>query len=206
MKLTCTLLILFCMINLAKPCAQESKLHWQVAAKLPSTPKDYAFGVAGAIGGVHNNVLLIGGGANFPNEKPWEGGKKKYYNHLFVYHLGLPNITAHSFVFALPEPIAYSAVCSTPHGIFYAGGENEEGVSLQSHLITWDTVQSSIGIKKMPPLPHAITNASAVFQDEKIIVVGGDGNKGTSDQVYVLDLKNVEAGWDLLPPLPKPAA
>lgn len=206
MKLTCTLLTLFCMIIFAEPFAQEGKLQWQVAGKLPSAPKEYGIGVAGAISGIHNDKLFVAGGANFPDTMPWEGGKKKYHNQLFVYDVDSVTITAQSPTFLLPEAIAYSAVCNTPYGIFYTGGENEDGISAQSHLITWDTVQLSIFIKKLPALPIAITNASAVFQDEKIIVAGGDASKGTSDQVFMLDFRVTEAGWKVLAPLPKPAA
>jgi N-acetylneuraminic acid mutarotase len=194
------------MIIFAEPFAQEGKLQWQVAGKLPSSPKEYAIGVAGAISGIHNDKLFVAGGANFPDTMPWEGGKKKYHNQLFVYDVDSATITIQPSTFLLPEAIAYSAVCNTPYGVFYTGGENEDGISAQSHLISWDTVQSSIFIKKLPSLPITITNASAVFQDEKIIVAGGDANKGTSDQVFMLDLRNTETGWKVLAPLPKPAA
>src|SRR5688572_10765809 len=61
-------------------------MHWQLAATLPvSGDQATSLGVAGPVAGIHNDVLFIGGGANFPVTMPWLGGKKKYYDDLYVF-------------------------------------------------------------------------------------------------------------------------
>ena len=58
--------------------AQDSlKLSIQDYPNLPAEPdQPKAFGFAGMLGGVHNGVMIAGGGANFPDALPWEGGQK----------------------------------------------------------------------------------------------------------------------------------
>ena len=65
---------------------QELELQWTVAAELPVTGNGQtALGFAGMVAGVYSNKLIIAGGANFPDAMPWNGGKKKYYDDVYVY-------------------------------------------------------------------------------------------------------------------------
>src|ERR1041385_6647101 len=50
--------------------------------QLPSLPHKEGF--AGSFAGVSHGALLVAGGANFPDKKPWEGGKKIWYDTVFV--------------------------------------------------------------------------------------------------------------------------
>ena len=49
----------------------EDILTW---TELPELP--VSLGVAGPFAGVSHDVLIVGGGANFPNGAPWDGGAK----------------------------------------------------------------------------------------------------------------------------------
>ena len=40
--------------------------------------------VAGSFAGVHNNALIIAGGANLPDIAPWEIGKRTFSDDIFV--------------------------------------------------------------------------------------------------------------------------
>ena len=54
----------------------EVSIKWKIAAELPaSNGQSKSLGFAGPINGVNNNVLVVAGGANFPDGLPWEGGK-----------------------------------------------------------------------------------------------------------------------------------
>ena len=46
-------------------------------AKLPAIPDKEGF--AGAFAGVSHGSLIVAGGANFPDKKPWDGGKKIWW-------------------------------------------------------------------------------------------------------------------------------
>ncbi len=208
MSATSRLLSILFVFILCKPYAQKNtfKLHWELAGKMPSSSSGVSSGVAGAITGIYRNKLIIAGGANFPDGLPWKGGQKKYYNQFNFFHINEGVLTLHENSYKLPEAIAYAAYCITPEGIFYAGGENHNGLSNRSYLIKYDSLQSSISVKNLPDLPKALTNCSAVHSNERIIVAGGDGVNGTSDQVYTLSLNDVDAGWSIMPSLPKPSA
>src|SRR3954469_737650 len=52
---------------------------WARLSRLPDKE-----GFAGAFAGVSGGALLVAGGANFPDKKPWEGGTKIWYDTVFV--------------------------------------------------------------------------------------------------------------------------
>ncbi|HET8737433.1 MAG TPA: hypothetical protein VFM69_12620, partial [Pricia sp.] len=60
---------------------QEEYFEFQ---KLPDLPPNKGQkvqpGLAGTYAGVDDGVLILAGGANFPDKLPWEGGKKIYYD------------------------------------------------------------------------------------------------------------------------------
>ena len=58
-----------------------SSIQWKIAGELPSTNShERSLGFAGPVAGIHKNILVVAGGANFPKAMPWMGGKKKYYD------------------------------------------------------------------------------------------------------------------------------
>jgi len=194
------------MIAMAEISAQESIVHsinWKIAAELPAGyGREKAIGVAGPVAGIHNNVMIIAGGANFPDSMPWKGGKKKYNDDVYVYELKQSGLNL------LPKPqklavaIAYSASCSTPSGIVYAGGENENGISDKVFQLHWDKKTSSVVSTAAPKLPFAVTNASAVSVGENIYLAGGESSEGVSDQFLLLNLNDKAGGWQKLPKIP----
>src|SRR5690348_5467737 len=52
---------------------------WERLASLPDRE-----GFAGSFAGVSGGALLVAGGSNFPAAKPWEGGKKVWYDTVFL--------------------------------------------------------------------------------------------------------------------------
>jgi N-acetylneuraminate epimerase len=186
---------------------QIDSIQWRIAAQLRAgSGQASALGLAGPVSGVHENVLMVGGGANFPDSMPWLGGKKKYYDELYVFKKETSIITLHPKKFKLPFPIAYAAVCSTPQGVVYAGGENDYGISNQVVLLQWDSISEAIIIKNLPTLPIAVTNAAATINGNSLYIAGGETANGVVDQFCMLDLNNINHGWKQLPPIPKPVS
>ena len=57
-------------------------MQWEEVTVLPPSEGELIQpGLAGAFAGVSGEVLLIGGGANFPKGLPWEGGPKVWWGH-----------------------------------------------------------------------------------------------------------------------------
>ena len=75
-----------CML-LSSVSAQEqeaNRIVWSELSQLPPSETGKHLGVAGAFAGVHHDVLIIAGGANFSSGMPWEGGKKVYNDAIYV--------------------------------------------------------------------------------------------------------------------------
>ena len=79
--------------------------NWERLPDLPSK-----LGLAGAFAGVADGYLLVAGGANFPDQMPWDGGIKKW--HDTVYALDKPD-GAWSIVGQLPIPLGYGVSVTT---------------------------------------------------------------------------------------------
>lgn len=185
------------------PCAIE----WKIAGAVPPAKEGQKpLGVAGAVAGIHNGMLIIAGGANFPDAMPWLGGKKNYDDEGFVFDLDQTGAATVVSTFKLQFPLAYSASCSTPGGIVTAGGENEQGISNKVFLLQWDIATGNILINNLPDLPVAVTNAAIASIDNKVYLAGGEMKTGVSDRVFVLDIMNRKAGWKTLPSVPHPVS
>ncbi|HEX6847794.1 MAG TPA: hypothetical protein VF144_12495 [Chitinophagaceae bacterium] len=193
----------------SKPIPAQDSLHiqWSTATELPAVPASTKHpGLAGAFIGIHNDVLLIAGGANFPNRMPWEGGKKVYHDKVYVLQKDKSGklVWMDSGKSKLNTSIAYGASASTEHGVVCIGGENEHGLSKDVVLLQWIPGARKVSIKSLPPLPIAITNASVVANGRNIYAAGGETANGVSDKLFSLDLHKSTAGWKELPPVPKP--
>ena len=198
--------LLFFLFLTADVSAQKSEvksIEWDIDGVLPST-KGTMLGFAGPVAGVSNDVLIVGGGSNFPDSSPWLGGKKKYYDDLYVLKKDKNDSLILFKSFKLPFALAYSANVSTNQGMVVAGGENENGISNKVLLIQWNEATQNVRIKNLPDLPFAITNASAVVHDDKVYLAGGEMASEVSNHLLLLDLNDADAGWEKLSFLPKP--
>lgn len=193
-------------------------------ATLPPLPDGTpSIGLAGPLIGTSGNVLIIGGGANFPDGPPWSGGTKKYHDTL---HILKRNSNGkyewHPETYKLPIPIAYAACVSSPDGFVYClGGENETGLLNTFYSLIWDEAKNKLLIEKVlntVPFPP-VANASAVMLDKKIYLIGGTTSEGASNTVSSFDLEryyNLRLGlnrkaepsfvWQEHPPMPQKAS
>ena len=179
-------------------------ISWKKIASVPDAgDAKTSLGLAGAINGVNNNVLIVAGGSNFPDKLPWKGGKKVYYDNIFVLEKkGNQYCWNKKVKSVLPESIAYCGNTSTPSGIVYVGGENENGISNKSFLLKWNQNENVVEVKPLPDLPLALTNIAVTNSDNVVYAVGGDEQKNSSNSFFSLDLKDKNLHWKKLPHLP----
>ena len=134
---------------------------------------------------------------------PWEGGKKYYSNEIHVLqNQGGKFIWNKKVKSTLPEPIAYCGNTSSPAGVVYVGGENENGISNKCYLLNWNRKKTCIDIKQLPDLPLALTNVTVTNIDNVVYAAGGDQAKNSSNNFYCIDLNNSNLQWKILPGLP----
>ena len=180
------------------------RIGWKQAGILPADKEGKMHpGLAGPVVGMHNNLMMIGGGANFPDAMPWEGGKKVYHSRIYLYKKVSDDslILVHSKNI-LPESLAYPAVVSTPMGIVIAGGENSGGPTNKVWLSSIRTVDRSVSFLDLPSLPQPVTNAAMASMDNDIYLAGGESLEGPQSSVWKLNLDDTAAGWHPLPSLP----
>ncbi len=191
------------MTSCAAPQAPIKEITWSVAATVQNPDGSRSPGFAGAINAVSNNVLLIAGGANFPDEMPWEGGKKIYSSEIRVLEKsGDKYMWVKDLHASLPEAIAYCGNTVTDLGVVYAGGENENGLSKATYLLNWNADARTISMKSLPDLPEAMTNVGLTAIHNVVYLAGGDCTDASSNKLYRLDLNNSSPAWETLNPLP----
>ena len=106
-------------------------LEW---SELPPLPD--AVGRAGAFIGVSNDALIVAGGANFPEGRPWDGHEKVWHSDAFV--LTSPRAEWVHFKEILPEPLAYGVALQHEGVMLIAGGGNAERHTDQVATLEWD--------------------------------------------------------------------
>ena len=110
--------------------ASSVDYHWRELPALPPNPSggfgQIQPGLAGPIAGVSNGALIVGGGANFPEAMPWDGGAKVWHDQLFV--LEDPDATGWTTAkgWTLPRPLGYGVSISTDDGVICIGGCDAE--------------------------------------------------------------------------------
>lgn len=186
--------------------AQKAKLpsvEWTLAAELIDTNGNRSLGFAGAINAIDNDVLIVAGGANFPDKMPWDGGKKYYANEIQVLQKTAEGYTWNRAVKSkLPMPVGYCGYTSTPKGIVYAGGENNDGFTNKTYLLRWDAVKEDVTVKQLPDLPNAVTNIALTSIGDIVYAVGGDLQSISSNAFLSLDLSKETPEWVGMPDLP----
>ena len=183
----------------------ESPITWKQSGVLPVQPNGLIhMGLSGVVSGLVGDQIIIAGGNNFPEGLPWEGGIKKYYKRVIVYN-NQKDTLLNTFTFNLPANVAYAAVAQLKDGIFYAGGENENGPLSSAYLIKKSKSQS-FEIIELPSLPIAISNAVAVATENAVYVLGGANKEGISNKVWKLALNNIKKGWTVQASMPQPTA
>lgn len=210
MRLSVTFLCVFLGIlnmQIATLNAQDRKANeivWEDLISLPDkTNGQKNLGVAGAFTGIHQDVLIVAGGANFPNGKPWEGGKKVYQKEIFVLKK-----KEDSYAWTSPKAkylnvgIAYGSSVTTPEGIVCLGGEKADGVSKQAFIMQWDALNNDIVFKTLPDIPIALANAGATHIGNVVYIVGGENGGKASNAFYAIDLSASKPVWESLPSLP----
>lgn len=79
-------LLLLCVAGCGQPVSkkQNTMINWTKLPDLPGAADTASLGVSAPFAGIHNGVLIVAGGCNFPDKPVTEGGAKRYYSEIFV--------------------------------------------------------------------------------------------------------------------------
>ncbi|MFN7293019.1 MAG: hypothetical protein ACK5YR_18550 [Pirellula sp.] len=175
-------------------------IDWREMASLPNTE-----GLAGAFAGVSNDVLIVAGGANFPDKKPWEGGSKVWYDEIYAFD---GSDAGWEIVGKLPRPLGYGVSVSYKQSVICVGGSNAErhySESFRLTLVKNSSNENQVRIELLPSLPITIANACGAVVGDTLYVVGGQEHPDsprTLTNAWVMDLSSSEPQWREIEPIP----
>ena len=179
-------------------CTMHNVVHSLDWSQLPPLPDKC--GVAGPFAGVSGDVLLVAGGANFPDRMPWEGGKKVWHDN--VYALTAPD-AQWQLVGKLPRPLAYGVSVTTQEGVVCIGGCDAGSHYRDVLLLTF--TNGLLKVRSLPSLPLPVANAAGAQVGSAIYVAGGSdrpGEQSALSQCYRLDLGRENPAWVGVEPCP----
>lgn len=193
-----TLLSTLPLMSALSACSTHNRarsLHWSQIPPLPD-----ARGVAAPFAGVSGGVLLVAGGANFPDKMPWDGGKKVWYDDVYA-------LTATDArwlpVGKLPRPLAYGVSVTTENGVACIGGSDGERHYQDVLLLTF--TNGLLTVHSLPSLPLPLANAAGARVGSTIYVAGGSdqpGEQSALNHCYALDLAQKTPAWAAVEPCP----
>ncbi|MFM7130817.1 MAG: hypothetical protein ACKO0V_15820 [bacterium] len=171
-------------------------------------------GFAGMYAGITGKYLLAAGGANFPEGYPWEGGKKRWYDHIFA--IDMENQKEwQKLIIKLPQAMGYG-VYGTWNGLFLiAGGETgptpgepaDKPVRILNQVVAIKENHGEFTITELPPLPKPLKDSCGTVVGDFLVVFGGISDSSdtiASTDLFMLDLKDLRKGWKKGPALPAP--
>ncbi|QDV40574.1 Sodium/glucose cotransporter [Stieleria neptunia] len=181
----------------------QDLLTW---TELPPMPD--ALGFAGPFAGVHNDVMIVAGGANFP--KPVWDNDKVWHDRIFV-------LTRDGDRYSwkdggkLDRAVAYGASVSTSAGVVCMGGNDSDDTFDDVFLLSWDPESERITTTEYPSLPKPCAFTAATIIGDVIYLAGGQSGPSLEtamSNLWALDLSQQanqdEFVWKELPACPGP--
>ncbi len=177
-------------------------IRWEELPELP-----YTLGLGGAFAGVSNGALIVAGGANFPDKPEWEGGKKVWYDAIYIL---TPENKHKEWLtgFKLNQPLAYGASVNTGESLILIGGSDAELNYDVVTQLTWIPETQKIEQEYLPSLPQAISHTDAAIIGNTLYVAGGqvgEESEGLTNVFWALNLSDKDAVWEVLMPWDGPA-
>jgi N-acetylneuraminic acid mutarotase len=186
------------------PPRDAARLVWARLADLPDP-----LGVAGAFAGVcgaGDGLLVVAGGANFPDRPPWEGGTKAWHDTAWV--LADPDGQWQAAK-PLPEPLGYGVSASFAGRVWCVGGGDARRNVASTVALGWDAATQRLVVERdaLPPLPKPVANAAGILVGSRLFIAGGQETPDAATALatfWSIDLADAAAGWREHKPWPGP--
>ena len=170
---------------------EVKKILWEQGGELEAQKGyDKNIGTAGILAGKSNGFVIVGGGANFPDEPVLKGGKKVLYPDIYVLKSedGKLKQVNHT---TLDYEIGYGNSITTDEGIYYVGGSSDEKEADNVTLITADD-KGDIATKHIGDLPFTFSDGISVKKDKYIYTGLGKQNGKATNKFHKFDVETGE--------------
>ena len=177
------------------PVVSAQILEW---SPLPALPDPEGF--AAMFAGVSHEMLLVAGGANFPDKRPWEGGTKTWYDD--VWALDKPD-GAWRKVGKLPKPLGYGVTVTWRDEVVCVGGSNATGH--HTDVFSLKLEGDKLVVKNYPHLPKPCANSCGLLVGDVIYMAGGIEKPDATQAMHTfwaLNLSDEKPHWRTLEPWP----
>jgi N-acetylneuraminate epimerase len=175
----------------------ERPLRWEKLAPLPNPA-----GLGSPYAGVSSGAMLVAGGANFPDTPPWAGGKKHWYDTVYV----LPKPEGQwREAGKLPRPMGYGVSATAPEGVICAGGSDQARHYRDVFLLR--VAGNGVETKPLPPLPRPMANGCGAMVGGVLYIAGGTEDPTSTNAMHTfwaLDTAAASPAWRELEPWPGP--
>ncbi len=158
---------------------------------LPPLPDKEGF--AGPFAGVSHGALLVAGGANFPEKKPWEGGRKVWYDTIFA--LDRPD-GQWSVAGKLPRPLGYGVSVTHRDRVVCVGGSDAQRHHADAFRLEYTA--GKVVSTPLPALPRPVANACGALAGDWLYVAGGQEKPDATETLktmYRIDLAAEQPAW-----------
>ncbi|MDR0575893.1 MAG: sodium/solute symporter [Tannerella sp.] len=185
--------------------ASDERIKWDNTLMLPAVNGHDHPGLAGAYSGFINDVLIIGGGANFPDAMPWEGGKKVWSHTIYSINIKDKNRQWNVSENTFPRALAYGVPIQLNEGILCIGGCDSSQCYNDVFEIKMSDGKIYVVSGEWPPLPVPLANMTGVLSGDKIYIAGGQESmtrQEAAKHFLMLDISNKSKGWVELPSWP----
>lgn len=159
----------------------------------PSEDSCFLKGVSALYAGTLDGQLVMAGGCNFPHVPVADGGKKVFYDGIYMAPLSEGTDLQWEMVGLLPEASAYGVTIPTEKGLVCIGGNTASRSLSDVYLLSLK--EGKMEICSLPSLPVTIDNMAGALVGNTIYIVGGNVNGVPSSAVYSLNLDKEDESW-----------
>lgn len=128
-------------------------------------------GSAGAFVGKVGNAVIVAGGSDFEDSKPWEGGKKSYFDKIWAITKGENGLSCCEVKgVRLPSPLGNGCVAGDGNVMYCVGGIGEGGRSGEIFKISGGV--ADLKVERFCGLPEGFVPNAAEYYKGQIFIVG----------------------------------
>ncbi len=177
-----------CLSSPVKNPEVEKQIAWEYAGSLPA-PEGYNknIGLSGMLAGNIENLIIVGGGTNFPEKSILDGGEKKFYSDIFIFEDINDSISVKNHI-NFKNTIGYGASVKNEKGIFYIGGSSNS--EADNDILFFYMDKDKLAYKKIGDLPFSFRQGAAVEKDGKLYIIAGLQNGIPTNKMFEFDINS----------------